>query len=352
MANKDLSVDIVIMGAGPAGLAAACRCQELDLSYLIIDRAGLAHSFSEYPDSLLFFSPPEDMEIGGVPLPVAGGLKPTRETYLSYLRGVVRARDLHLATWESVVRCEARGTDGFVMETRREPNRSGGRRVTCRAVILATGVWGTPFTLGVPGCDLPHVFSEFHEPTAFYGQPVLVIGGGNSAVGAALSLAEARAEVSLSTRRPPRDYQSGLRPFVRRDLGFAVEEGKVTLLAGTIVREIRHEEAILQPVQYTGKDLLAGSSLLDYVPTGEPFAVRARFVFSLIGHMPDTDILEDLFGLRFRLDGRPEADLGTWETSVPNIFLAGSIADDSIDVVAALRRQAVQVVDTLARRIR
>jgi thioredoxin reductase (NADPH) len=347
-----VELDVAILGAGPAGLSAACACQDHGLSYIIIDRAGLARSFSEYPDALMFFSPPEDMEIGGIPLPTAGGLKPTRETYLAYLRCVARARNLHLATWEEITRVDRLNNGRFELQTSRLPNHSSGRTVKVRAIVLATGVWGEPFTLGVPGCDLPHVFSEFHDPTAFYGQPVLVVGGGNSSVGAALSLSSARAVVSLSMRRPPKNYRSGLRPFVKRDLTFAVEEGNVALFANTLVKEIRPEETILQPVRYTGSEELSEGSLLDYEPDGDPFSIKARFVFALIGHMPEPEFLEETLGLRLNLDGRPECDPRTWETGIDNIFVAGSLASPSIDVVAGLRVQAADVVRNIAKRLK
>jgi thioredoxin reductase (NADPH) len=315
-----------------------------------MDRAGLAQSFTEYPSNLLFFSPPADMEIAGVPLPVAGGLKPTRETYLAYLRGVARMRQIRLATWESITEFHCGDGGDFLVRTGREPNRVGGRTIRARAIVLAVGVWAEPFSLAVPGCDLPHVYSELHDPTPYFGQPVLVVGGGNSGVGGALTLAEAGAQVALSMRRPPLDYRSGLRPYVRRNLGFAVEEGDVTLLAGTVVQEIRAEEAVLRRAVYTGDEELSEGTMLDYDLVGEPFPVPARFVFSLIGHMPDQTFLADVLGLRLRLNGRPECDTSTWETPIPNVFLAGSLADPSIDVVAGLRRQAVAVVETIAAR--
>lgn len=345
------SIDVAIIGAGPAGLSAGCACQDHGLSYLIIDRTGLAHSFSQYPDALMFFSPPEDMEIGGVPLPTAGGLKPTREVYLAYLRGVARARQLHLATWEAVTEMVPLPGESYRLTTRLQPGDLPGRVLQARAVVLAVGTWGVPFTLGVPGADLPHVFGEFHDPTDFYGQPVLVVGGGNSAAGAALSLLEARADVSLSMRRPPLDYRSGLRPFVRRDLEFAVEDGRLALFAGTLVREILPTRVVLQPVRYTGKDELGGSSMLDYEPAGETFQVEARFVFSLIGHMPDPDFLEDVCHLPLHLDGRPECDPESYETRHHNVFLAGSLASSRIDVIAGLRQQAAAVVATIADRL-
>ena len=343
--------DVVIVGAGPAGLAAACACQELGLGYVLLDRQGLAQSFHEYPHTLRFFSPPDEMEIGGVPLPVAGGEKPTRAQFLAYLRAVVRSRGVALSTWESVRSFQREEDGSLVLETRLEPDAGPGRRVRARALVLATGVWDTPIRLGVPGDTRPNVFSEFLGPTPFCGHNVLVVGGGNSAVGAALTLMEARARATLSMRRPPKDYRSGLRPFVRRDLGFAVDEGKLDLRAETVVTGVGPRSATLQPVRYTGTEDLSEGTMADYETVGAPYDVSCRFVFALLGHRPDATFLRDVMELRLAPDGRPEVDTQTWETPIPNVFLAGSLADRSLDIVLRIREQPAAVIHTIAERL-
>lgn len=348
--GKPIDVDVAILGAGPAGLAAACECSRLELSHRVIDREGLAQSFHEYPHNILFFSPPHEMEIADVPLPVAGGLKPTRETYLAYLRGVARGQQGNLLTWHAVERL-IEGEPGYSLHTAIRPVADQGPVINCRAIVVATGLWHEPVRLDVPGSDLPHVVSEFVEPTPYFGQQVLVIGGGNSAVGAALCLAEAGAHVTLSMRRPPKNYRCGLRPFVKRDLSFAVEEGRVRLMANTVVRKILTRTAVLETAKYTGTEDLSEGTMADYEGTGKTTEVAARFVFALIGHRPDTAFLAHTLGLKLQPTGRPEVDTRTWETSRPNIFVAGSLADPSIDIVLRLREQAKQVVATIAERI-
>lgn len=340
-------LDVLIIGAGPAGLAAACACQKHKLSHLIIDRKGLAQSFVEYPHSLQFFSPPDEMEIAGVPLSSAGGLKPTREIYLSYLRGVVRAKDIRLSSWRSVYSCRKNEEGFFELETRYEPSAGDAPSIRCKNIVVATGLWHKPNRIPCPGFDGQNVISEFTDPTPFCTQDVLIVGGGNSAVGAALSLMEARANVTLSMRRPPKNYRSGLRPFVKRDLGFAVEEKKIALLAETRVVEIHQDHAILEPVRYTGTEELSEGSNLDYEVTGDRFAAPCRFVFSLIGHQPDRDFLGNTLGLNLRPNGRPISSVH-WECSVPGIYVAGSLADHEIDVVLTLARQARAVIATIA----
>ncbi len=350
--SPDVNVQVVVLGAGPAGLCAACACRERGLSHLLLDRRGLSQSFFEYPHALRFFSPPDEMEIGGVPLPVAGGEKPNREQYLAYLRAVVRAREVELATWESVQSFAQEDDGTFTLRTCLEPDAGAGRTIRARAVILAIGVWSEPVVLGVPGSDGPNVLSELLEPTPFCGHEVLVVGGGNSAVGAALSLMEARARVALSMRRPPKDYRSGLRPFVKRNLDFAVAEGKIALRAETILSEVRATSAILQPVRYTGTEDLWEGTMDDYEPAGERFEVPCRFVFALLGRRADRPFLAQVMGLALRPDGRPEIDPDTWETPIPNVFLAGSLADRSIDIVIKAREQVAGVVATIASRVR
>lgn len=333
--------DIIILGAGPAGLAAACEAQDLGLSHLIIDRRGLVHSFVEYPQTLRFFSPPDEMAIDNVPFPMRGGDKPTREDALAYYRGVAHARHLNLATWESVTEIE-RQPEGFRVITRKEPSGHEQTERRARAVILATGVWDQPRRLICPGADLPHVRTRFHEPTEFFGHPVLVVGGGNSAVTAALSLSEAHASVTFAMRRPPVPYQSHLRPFIVRDLEFAVKEKKVDLHVGVIVNRIEPEQAWLQPATYDP---------VQCVPCGEAYPVPARFVFALLGQTADLVFLNRL-GLTLSPDNRPRVNPDTYETDVPGLYVAGSLAGQEIDIVIKGREQARRVVQVIAERHR
>ncbi len=343
-------IDVLVVGAGPAGLATACSCQDEYLSCLVTDRAGLAQSFSEYPHNLQFFSPPAEMEIGGIPLPVAGGLKPTRETYLAYLRAVARTRQIPLCTWTAITGLEQDERGRYVVHTVRRPTDIPGPSITARFIVLATGVWDEPNRLGVPGETMPHVFNELKEPTPYFGCNVLVVGAGNSAVGGALTLAEAGANVGLAMRRPPKAYRCGLRPFVKRDLDFAVEEEQVKLHDNTVVDEVLADGVRLQPVRYTGTEDLSEGTASDYEAAGSSYEVPAAFVFALIGHRPDQAFFAQTLGLETQEDGRPQCDKQSWETRRRNIFLVGSVADPSIDVVLKLRNQAAEVAAILSDR--
>lgn len=343
--HKDSSetIDLLIVGAGPAGLHAACIAQESGLSHLIVDRRGLAHSFVEYPQCLRFFSPPDEMAVGSVPFPMRGGDKPTREDILPYFRAVAASRGLNVALWEQITEVNKEG-NLFHVQTLRQPNEDVKRAYRARFLLLTSGVWDESHRLGCPGADLPHVHYRFVEPTEYFGMDVLVVGGGNSAVHAALALAEAHARVTLAMRRSPVAYQSHLRPFVVRDLQFAVDEGKVTLITDVSVARIEPEQTWLQSFAYDAGHLDKG------VTHSEANAVPARFVFALLGQRADTTLFHRL-GLCLEPDGRPTHDPQTFETNIPDIFVAGSLAGEKIDLVITGRQQAARVVKYIAERI-
>lgn len=337
-------LDLLIVGAGPAGLQAGCTAQDLGLSCAVLDRYGLAHSFAAYPQTLRFFSPADEMTVGGVPFPMRGGDRPTREDILPYFRAVAAFRKLNLRLWERIT--DIRSENGlFVIETSQMPNDVTRGLLRCRNLVLAGGVWDVPTRLPCPGSDLPHVHSRFHEPTEYFGMECMVVGGGNSALTAALMLAEAHAKVVLAMRRPPVPYQSHLRPFVIRDLEFAVEEGKLTLHSGVIVSRIEPGQAWLQPADYLPDHPQGG------VPAGSPFPVPARFVFALLGHRGDATLYTRL-GLCLDPDGRPQTNPETFETNVPGIYVAGSLAGQKIDIILRGREQAASVVRRVADAVR
>lgn len=336
-------LDLLIIGAGPSGIHAACVAQDLGLSYCVIDRFGLAHSFVEYPQAIRFFSPPDEMEVGGVPFPMRGGEKPSREDILPYFRAVAAYRKLNLSLWERVA--NIRQQDGvFTLTTVAEPHQQTSRTYQSRFIVLASGVWDVPNKLNCQGADLPHVYYRFHEPTEYYGCAALVVGGGNSAIHAALTLSEAHARVTLAMRREPVPFQSHLRPFVVRDLQFAVDAGRVLLHAGVRIHRIEPGKAWLQPSDYNADHLDLAE------PSGEPFAVEAQFVFALTGQRSDAVLFRQL-GLDSEPDGRPVRDPDTFETQVSGVYVIGSLAGQKIDIIIAGREQSAAVVNTIASRI-
>ena len=301
---SDDDCDVLIVGAGPAGLAAAIAIKREGLSALILDKGGLVDGIYRFPRNMVFFTTPELLEIGGLPF-VTPFEKPTRMEALRYYRRVADTFGLPIAFDEEVVgvRREA-GAEGlsFALEVK---TRSGGARARrARAVVIATGYYDQPNLLGVPGEDLPHVSHYYTEAHPYYRRPVIVVGGKNSAAEAALDLYRAGARVTLVHREPA--LGDSIKYWVKPDIENRIAEGAIPALFGTSVQRI--SEASVH---------LSGPNGASELP--------ADGVFLLTGYHPDWALLEragvviDAKGPAARYD--PE----TLETDVPNLFLAGGV---------------------------
>src|SRR5688572_16779965 len=187
--------DVLIIGAGPSGLATAIAAKQQGLDYAIVEKGVLVDGIFNFPTNMVFFTTPELLEIGGLPL-VTPYDKPTRLEALRYYRRVVDAYGLQISFHEKVVAIERE--DAVFAVT----SEAAGRRVRhARAVVLATGYYDDPNYLGVPGEDLPHVFHYYKDPHPHYRERVVIVGGKNSAAEAALELFRAGAHVTLVHRR-------------------------------------------------------------------------------------------------------------------------------------------------------
>src|SRR5262249_48233820 len=193
--------DVLIVGAGPSGLATAIAAKQHGLDYVLVEKGVLVNSIFNFPMHMVFFTTPELLEIGGLPL-VSPYEKPTRVEALKYYRKVVDAYDLKVSLGERVtaVTRDASGPEGphFVVET--QTTRGAERSRLARHVVFAIGYYDHPNLLGVPGEDLPHVHHYYQEPHAHYRQRVVIVGGGNSAAESALELYRAGAHVTLVHR--------------------------------------------------------------------------------------------------------------------------------------------------------
>ena len=291
---------IVIAGAGPIGLACAISARRRGLDPLVIDAGAVANSIVRYPVGMTFFTTPERLEIGGHPL-VCSGAKPTREEALKYYRGVVRAEGLPVRTYARLIDARSRnGEIDCVLET-----RLGSEAVTCGRLVLATGYFDHPNALSVPGEELPHVSHYFDEAHQSYGQDVVVIGGRNSAVEAALQLFRAGARVTLVYRGTafPRSVKYWLKP----DLENRIKAGEIAARLGAQVETITAEQVTIRGADGTREQLPADR------------------VYALTGFHPDVTLF-DRIGIDYdRATGRPVLDPGTLATSVPGVHLAGSV---------------------------
>ena len=230
--------DILIVGAGPSGLATAIAARQHDLDYVLVEKGVLVNSIFRFPTHMVFFTTPELLEIGGLPL-VTPYDKPTRLEALRYYRRVVDTYGLQVAFHEQVLSIEREG-DGFVVttadvdpaEAARRPDvaertgQNGTRRVReARAVVLAIGYYDHPNCLGVPGEHLPHVSHYYSEPHPYYRRRVVIVGGRNSAAEAALELYRAGARVTLVHRGA--ELGASIKYWVRPDIENRIKEGSI-----------------------------------------------------------------------------------------------------------------------------
>lgn len=327
----DLMLDLVIVGAGPIGLAAACAAQDAGLSFLILDKAGPCQSLVEYAPRQSFYSPASELEVGGVPFPMAADEKPRREDALAYYRAVITSRKLPLQTWERVTSVQKDG-DAFTVGTVQQPDEAWTKTYTAKFVLIASGVWDQPRSLTIPGVELHKVSTHYGDPTPFLNKDCLTIGGGNSAAEVAMSLARAGAKSRLALVEPSFDA-CNLRPFVLRELLILVEEQKIEVFFETEATEITPTEVCLKS--------RAGDGSVQGIPND--------FVFVLIGQDPDIPFLKAAGVTVDPKDDRPVYDPKTFETGVSGLYVAGSIARDQHIVNG--RPNAVGIVERIAERL-
>jgi thioredoxin reductase (NADPH) len=292
--------DIVCIGAGPTGLACAIEARRAGMRPLVIDKGCLCNSIYHYPVNMVFFTTPELLEIGDLPL-VGAAEKPTRVEALKYYRRAAEHYELDLRLFERVLRVE--GSDGhFTVFTQTEEGIK--QEYACKKIAVASGYYDLPNQLNIPGENLPHVSHYYTEPYEYWREPVIVIGGKNSAAEAALDLYRNGAQVTLIHR----DAALGttIKYWVRPDIENRIKAGQVHALFQTRVTEITKDEVIV--VNDAGEKRLP-----------------ARQVFALTGYHPDFEFIESL-GVRLDPETRkPALDPTTLESNVPGIYLAGVV---------------------------
>jgi thioredoxin reductase (NADPH) len=295
--------DVLIVGAGPSGLAAAIAAKQQGLDYVVVEKGILVNSIFNFPMHMVFFTTPELLEIGGLPL-ITPYDKPTRLEALRYYRRVVDTYGLSISFHESVVDIE-REDDVFVVTTE-SPSTSPGpapRRVRqARAVVLAIGYYDIPNRLGVPGEDLPHVSHYYTDAHPYYRHRVVVVGGKNSAAEASLELFRGGAQVTMVHRHAT--LGESIKYWVRPDIENRIKEGSIAARFEASVVEIRPTEVIIER-------------------HGERETLPAEGVFLLTGYHPDVDLMRRA-GVQCDPDTlAPAMDKDTLETNVPNLFVAG-----------------------------
>jgi len=288
--------DVVVIGAGPVGLACAIEVQRRGLTACVLDKGALVNSIIGYPTNMEFFSTPELLEIGGHPFPTSH-YKPLREDGLDYYRRVAFAENLNLRLYERVLGLES-DSSGYEVVTEKG-------RISCRFVVVATGFYDVPNYLQVPGEDLPHVSHYYKEPYAHTGQQVVVVGAKNSSAKAALQLLRAGADVTMVIRGE--EISQSVKYWIRPDLVNRIKEGRIKALFNTTVQRITPETIELQ------------------TPEG-PLTLPAAYVYALTGYHPDFRFLTAL-GITCQPDAAqtPTHNADTLETNLPGVYLAGTV---------------------------
>ena len=300
MTHEGVDVDVLIVGAGPCGLAAAISAQRAGLRAVVVDAHVVASTITHYPTYVRFFSTAEKLSLGGMPFVVATE-KPSRRDALAYYRAVVEHFGLEVRQYERVRAIE--GTQGaFRVHTH---SRAGDERVIrAGAVVVATGYFGSPNKLGVPGEDLPHVAHEYREGHEAFQQDVVVVGGGNSAAEAALDLWRSGARVTLVHFGPTFDKR--IKPWVLPDFENRVREGSIA---------VRWEARVAA---------IGPGAVLVTTPAGEE-RVPASLVYVMTGFAPNLTLLRDAGVTIDPATGVPAHDPATLETDVPGVFIAGVV---------------------------
>ena len=294
--------DVLIVGAGPSGLATAIAAKQRNLDYVVVEKGILVNSIFNFPTHMMFFTTPELLEIGGLPL-VSPYDKPMRLEALRYYRRVVDTYALQISFHEQVASIEReddRGAAVFAVTTKTD--RGVTRVRHARAVVLAIGYYDLPNYLRIPGEDLPHVSHYYTDAHPYYRQRVVVVGGKNSAAEAALELFRGGAHVTLVHRHAT--LGDSIKYWVRPDIENRIKEGSIQAKFETTVCEIRQTDVVVERA-------------------GIREEIAADGVFLLTGYHPDATLMSGA-GIQVDADTlAPALNPETFETNVPNLFLAG-----------------------------
>jgi thioredoxin reductase (NADPH) len=291
--------DIICVGAGPTGLACAMDAKRAGMSALVIDKGCLCNSIYNYPVHMVFFTTPELLEIGNLPM-VCGGDKPTRLEALKYYRKGAEYYGLELRLFEKVLRIDGhKGNFTVVTQT-----NTGEECYKAKNIVVATGYYDLPNEMGVPGERQPHVNHYYTEPHQFWNQDVVVVGGKNSAVESALDLYRNGVRVTLLVRA--KDLGASIKYWVKPDIENRIKAGQINAIFDAKIKEIVREGVVVSNGE--------GTRL-----------VPAMQIFALTGYHPDYEFIESLGVKLDPVSRKPDLNPTTLESNVEGIYLAGVV---------------------------
>jgi len=292
----DNTYDVIIIGAGPIGIACAIAAQQQNLSYLVIEKGCLVNSLYNYPINMTFFSTSEKLEIGDSPF-VTTNPKPKRAEALEYYRRVHNKFTINSRLFETVLSCVKINDTSTVTTTKNTYQASN--------VIVATGFYDTPMLLNIPGENLPKVKHYYDDPHYYAGQNVVVIGASNSSIDAALETYRKGANVTLVIRS--HEISPRVKYWVRPDIENRIAEGEIKVYYYSQVIEVKEDAVIIKTPHDT-------------------ITIPNDFVIALTGYRPNFELLTN-FGIELDIENAmiPIHNPETMETNIPNLYLAGVV---------------------------
>jgi thioredoxin reductase (NADPH) len=293
--------DVIIIGGGPCGLSTAIALKEAGYNPLVIEKGNIVNAIHHYPTHQTFFSTSEKLSIGDIPF-ITENRKPVRSQALAYYREVVRRKRLRIHSYENVSKVEKK--DGIFVVNSNVANGTN-RSYETKYVVVATGYYDHPNYLHVPGEELAKVLHYFKEAHPYFDKNVVVIGGKNSAVDAALELEKVGARVTVIYRGS--EYSSSIKPWILPEFEALVRNELITMRFNSNVVKITENE-------------------LTYEMDGEETTIKNDFVFAMIGYHPDHDFIRAMGVIIDSETGRPTFNPETMETNSKGIFIAGVIA--------------------------
>ena len=292
--------DVLVIGAGPTGMASAIDAQRAGFSAVLVDKGCLVNSLFHYPANMTFFTTPELLEIGDIPFTTANQ-KPNRHEALEYYRNVAQHYHLDVRQYQRVT--SVSGSDGNFSVTAVDLHQKE-HQYNARKIVVATGYYDRPNYMRIPGEDLPKVMHYYQEPHPYFDTDVLIVGAKNSAAIAALELWRRGARVTMVHRGP--GIHTNVKYWIKPDIENRIRNKEVTAYFNSTVCEIMPESVRLK------------------TPEGD-LTLKNDFVFALTGYHPDYDFLQSL-GIELQPpEMRPVCDPQTFESNVPGIYVAGVI---------------------------